>query len=88
MVVEKLAFLLLVLRLLKFIREDTNGKLYCDVVQHQLNPSMAQIPQKRSDFFTRKPTSLAFIKYRERKNRQLTSRCTRKTPDLNPIEML
>ena len=49
---------------------------------------MVQMPQKRSDFFTRRSTSLTFIKYRERKNRQLTSRCTRKTPDLNPIEML
>ena len=63
---EKLAFLFLILRILKFIRKNMNDKLYYDVLQHQLTLSIAQMHV----FFSTRPSSLLHIKYCQRKNRQ------------------
>ena len=55
--VEKLAselvFLILLLWLLKFIQENMDGKLYCDILQQQLKPFMEQLPKKSNFFFNK-----------------------------------
>ena len=35
----------------KICKEDIDGKLHCDVLQHQLKPSVAQIPKNSNRFF-------------------------------------
>ena len=54
----------------KIYMENMNGKLYCDVLQHQLKHSMAQIP-KNTKLFSARPGSLTYVQYRERKNCQI-----------------
>ena len=54
----------------KIYMENMDGKLYCDVLQHQLKHSMAQIP-RNTKIFSARPGSLAYVQYRERKNCQI-----------------
>ena len=74
----------------KIYTKHVGGKLYCNVLQHQLKSSVAQMPQKIK-YFSGRPTSMTHIKYREGKNRQLKVDVldwARTRPGLNPIEML
>ena len=53
----------------KICTENKDNEFYCDIVQHQLKPSMAQMTKKIKFFFSRRVSSLTHIKYRQRKNR-------------------
>ena len=65
----------------KIYTETMDGKFYCDVLQHQLKPSIAQMPKKDQILFSTRAPSQAHIKHCERKNRQFKVGCNR--PDSN-----
>ena len=54
----------------KIYMENMDGKLYCDVLQHQLKHSMAQI-SKTTQIFSARLAILAYVQHRERKNCQI-----------------
>ena len=75
----------------KIYMENMDGKLYCDVLQHQLKHSMAQIPKNTKIFFKQ---DLApwhtpnIMKEKIAKFKLDLLDWAPKSSDLNPIEML
>ena len=71
--------------------ENMNGKLYCDVLQHQLKHSMAQIPKTTKILFQQDLApwhTSNIVKEKIAKLKLDVLDWAPKSPDLNPIEML
>ena len=68
-----------------------DGKLYCDVLQHQLKHSMAQIPKNTKIFFQQDLApwhTSNIVKEKIAKLKLDLLDWASKSPDLHPIEML
>ncbi|CAF2016844.1 unnamed protein product [Rotaria magnacalcarata] len=71
--------------------ENMDGKLYCDVLQHQLKHSMAQIPKTTKILFQQDLApwhTSNIVKEKIAKLRLDVLDWAPKSPDLNPVEML
>ena len=75
----------------KIYTENMNGNLYCDVLEHQLMPSIKQMPKKNEVFFQQDLApwhTSNIVKDKIAKLKLNVLDWAPKSPDLNPVEML